>query len=53
MARCQLMPEKKVLDFKPEPRLEQISDKRSKQVDDGKMHRMMLQFSLSAQILPD
>jgi hypothetical protein len=35
----QLMTEKEVLGFKPAPRLEQIGDERSKQVDDRK-HRI-------------
>jgi hypothetical protein len=33
------MSKKKVLDFKPAPRLEQIDDKRPKQMKDGK-HRV-------------
>jgi hypothetical protein len=32
------MPEKEVLDFKPAPRLEQVGDKRPKQLEDRK-HR--------------
>ena len=35
----ELMPKKEVLDFKPAPRLEQVGDIRSKQVDDHK-HRV-------------
>jgi hypothetical protein len=35
----ELMSKKKVLDFKPAPRLEQIDDKRPKQMEDGK-HRV-------------
>jgi hypothetical protein len=35
----ELMSKKKVLDFKPAPRLEQIDDKRPKQMKDGK-HRV-------------
>jgi hypothetical protein len=34
----QLMTKKEVLGFKPAPRLEQIGDIRSKQVDDRKHH---------------
>jgi hypothetical protein len=34
----ELMSKKKVLDFKPAPRLEQIGDIHSKQMEDGK-HR--------------
>jgi hypothetical protein len=33
------MPEKEVLDFKPAPRLEQVGDRRSKQLEDAK-HRL-------------
>jgi hypothetical protein len=35
----ELMPKKEILDFKPAPRLEQIGDKRPKQMEDGK-HRV-------------
>ena len=35
----ELMPEKKVLDFKPAPRPEQVGDRRSEQKEDGK-HRV-------------
>ena len=35
----ELMSKKQILDFKPAPRLEQVGDKRAKQVKDGK-HRM-------------
>ena len=34
----ELMPKKEVLDFKPAPRLEQVGDKRPKQMEHGK-HR--------------
>jgi hypothetical protein len=33
------MPKKQVLDFKPAPRLEQVGDGRSKQMEDG-THRV-------------
>jgi hypothetical protein len=32
------MPKKEILDFKPAPRLEQVADKRPKQMEHGK-HR--------------
>jgi len=35
----ELMSKKKVLDFKPAPRLEQIDDKRPKQMEDRKHRR--------------
>jgi hypothetical protein len=35
----ELMSKEEILDFKPAPRLEQVGDKRPKQVKDGK-HRM-------------
>jgi hypothetical protein len=35
------MPEKQVLGFKPAPRLEQIGDKRRKQLKECKHRRMM------------
>ncbi|MGH9548294.1 MAG: hypothetical protein ACRD3W_02925 [Terriglobales bacterium] len=35
----ELMPKKEIIDFKPAPRLEQIGDKRPKQMEDRK-HRV-------------
>jgi hypothetical protein len=32
------MPKKEILDFKPAPRLEQVGDKRPKQMEHGKHH---------------
>jgi hypothetical protein len=32
------MPKKEILDFKSGPRLEQVGDKRRKQMEDGKHH---------------
>jgi hypothetical protein len=42
------MPEKEVLDFKPAPRLEQIDDKRPKQMEDRKQAACPVPSKLSA-----